>query len=205
MSIYLSSNPGSYTPEAANIERQIEGALRPLLIKTVEDYHMSVEDFFMLVSRAADMNIMSYNRQQIKTANSMESTLSGTARSKGPMFSWKKFNIFSLTIVEDVGASYTSLGVICCVDESNELYVYVVYHNPEHKAITESYVQELVKNYRQTHPFAIRGELASGTASEAIVFLINKANYYTGFYQGELEVIAHYDRLRELLREDVDQ
>ena len=26
MSIYLSSNPGSYTPEAANLERQIEGA-----------------------------------------------------------------------------------------------------------------------------------------------------------------------------------
>ena len=66
MSIYLSSNPGSYTQEAANLECQIKEALRPLLIKTVEDYHMSVEDFFMLVSRAADMDIMSYNRQQMK-------------------------------------------------------------------------------------------------------------------------------------------
>lgn len=27
MSIYLSSNPGFYTPEAANLERQIEEAL----------------------------------------------------------------------------------------------------------------------------------------------------------------------------------
>ena len=68
MSIYRSNNPGSYTDEAGKIQSAVEATLQPLLLMAIDRYNLSVEDFFMLVSRAADVVIMDYNRHMAQSS-----------------------------------------------------------------------------------------------------------------------------------------
>lgn len=99
----------------------------------------------------------------------------------------KRLTIYELSLVREGSDDEVELSVVCCVDDSNELYGYIVTENPDHALVNEEYVHKLIelnKNLSLATRRVYRSNtIASVRASEANDILFKKSIEYNAAIQ----------------------